>query len=172
MFLERALKIRAPVSSLAREVLLGVLEFVLIERELGFGKLELRGRGVTGFGRLGQLSDLFLIRGDPRLHLIDLIRELLQRTGGRRSGRGRFAKGGRKGLIKFAVGQAQRLARELVSPVKYAAIKQAASSAARTIANSLLSCLVECFVGSIGRTQRLLSEDNVRTLLVSGWLKT
>src|SRR5579862_1413487 len=99
VLLEQTLKRCVPVAALARQILLGVLKFVLIELQLCFCQLELAGGRVAGCGLLGQLGNALLVQGDLRLPSGGPVRKLFERTSEGRGGRGSFAERGSKGLV-------------------------------------------------------------------------
>jgi hypothetical protein len=112
VLLEQALKFFVLVATLARQILLRVLKFVLIEFQLRFCQCELAGSRTIGVGLFGQLGDAVLIYRNLCFPPGRSVRELFERTSGRNAGRGSFAERGSKRQIELMIGKPQRIPRE------------------------------------------------------------
>ena len=112
VFLEKALKFLMLVATLAGQILLSVLKFVLIEFQLSFCQFQLVGGRAIGSRLFGQLGNERLVHGNLRLPSGGSVLKLFERTAGRGAGRGSFAKRGSKCLVEFMIGKAQRIPRE------------------------------------------------------------
>src|SRR5580658_1263377 len=110
MLFLRVLQIGALVAAFARQILLRVVQFILVERKLRVRQFQaVRGSGVIwGRGFLGELRDVLLARGYARFEIRDVRRLVVERTaGGGRDGGG-LPDGGGEILIDFLAGQARR----------------------------------------------------------------
>ena len=103
MLLEQSLEPGPLVATLAREVFLGVVQFVLVE-------IELRLREIQGIaGVFAQFFHAFLVRVDALLQPVDAVAQLPQAAVGGQGGRGfglGLAQGRGEGKVELMVCQA------------------------------------------------------------------
>jgi len=109
MFLAGPFQSGMRVAALPSQVLLRVVEFILIERELRLG--EVQQVGIVRIRLLGQLRDAALIPSYLILQLIHAHDEIAQRPCGGRTIRRGLTKRAGESLIQLVVGETQGLPR-------------------------------------------------------------
>lgn len=114
MCLQSVLQSAVRVATLPRQVLLGVVEILLIERQPRFGQFQLICRGGAGTRLPGEPGDRVLIRRDLRPELVDSRHEIVQWPAGRRAVGRCVSKSRRERSIELVIGETHRLARSFL----------------------------------------------------------